>query len=249
MGGYPKPPDDRRCTAPKTDGTRCTQWTLDGTVLCVIHGGGAVQRLPPDDRRCTGICTGGTTRPEREGERCIRWTSPGLNVCHSHGASKKARAAGKQRVAAIAAEGKARKLVETYGRKIDTTAVEALLDEVQWTAGHVAWLRERVSEIEQGELVWGMTRVKDGGDDRGTTEEAVPNVWLKLYQAERAHLVKVCGEAIRAGVEERRVRLAEQQGQLLAKAIGLVLDALELSSEQRAKIPQIVPPILRSVSA
>ncbi|MDX3245841.1 hypothetical protein [Streptomyces sp. ME18-1-4] len=157
------------------------------------------------------------------------------------------------------AEEKVRRLVETYGRKIDTTAGEALLEEVQWTAGHVAWLRERVQEIESeaavagvdGEhpLVWGVTKRKLGGEDRGTTEEAVPNVWLKLYQQERDHLVKVCSAAIKAGIEERRIQLAEQQGALVAQAIRAILGDLQLTAEQQARVPEVVPRHLRALAS
>ncbi|MFF7881050.1 hypothetical protein ACH40F_07765 [Streptomyces sp. NPDC020794] len=147
----------------------------------------------------------------------------------------------------------------TYGRKIETTATAALLDEVQWTAGHVAWLRERVQEIESAAvvagtdsehpLIWGVTREKEGGEDRGITSEAAPNIWLKLYQQERTHLVKVCSEAIRAGIEERRVRIAEEQGALVAQAIRAILGDLNLTVEQQRRIPEIVPRHLRALSS
>lgn len=159
----------------------------------------------------------------------------------------------------VIAEQRASDLVETYGRKVETTAVEALLDEVQWTAGHVAWLRDRVREIEEGELtagdgggehplVWGTTRRKTGGEDWGETQEAAPNVWLRLYQTERTHLVKVCSEAIKAGIEERRVRLAEQQGALVAQVIRSILADLDLTAEQQERIPDVVPRHLRALA-
>ena len=120
----------------------------------------------------------------------------------------------------------------------------------------MAWLRERVQEIEAGAdpgsenaLVWGVTKKKTGGEDYGTTEEAVPNIWLRLYQQERAHLVKVCSEAIRAGIEERRIRLAEQQGQLVAQAIRAILAALNLTAEQEARVPEVVPRHLRALAS
>jgi hypothetical protein len=177
-------------------------------------------------------------------------------VCRFHGAAAPQNLAkGKERVA----ERKAQALVATYGLKIETTATEALLDEVQWTAGHVAWLRERVQEIESAALaegtdrehplVWGVTREKTGGEDHGVTEEATPNVWLKLYQTERAHLVKVCSEAIRAGIEERRVRLAESQGALVAHAIKAILADLNLTTEQQARVSEIVPRHLRALAS
>ena len=131
----------------------------------------------------------------------------------------------------------------------------------------VAWLRERVQEIETAALiesgdadsdtpgmppsplVWGVTKKKTGGEDFGTTEEAAPNIWLKLYQQERAHLVKVCESAIRAGIEERRVRLAEEQGQLVAHAIRAILTDLGLTPEQQARVSEIVPRHLRALAS
>ncbi|WP_037616436.1 hypothetical protein [Streptomyces aureus] len=190
------------------------------------------------------------------GEQCGAPAMLGQNICHHHGGSapQSIRAA-KERLS----EERARKLVATYGRKIETTATEALLDEVQWTAGHVAWLRERVQEIEEGAvadgtdgahpLVWGVTREKTGGEDHGVTSEASPNVWLKLYQQERTHLVKVCEAAIRAGIEERRVRLAEEQGALVAQVIRLILADLDLTAEQRQRVPEIVPRHLRALGS
>lgn len=202
-------------------------------------------------------------RSKKTQDQCGGVAMAGQNVCRYHGgAAAQSLKAGEQRVA----EEKARALVETYGRKVETTATEALLDEVQWTAGHVAWLRERVQEIEnaatlavsdegdgpavgtQDALVWGVTKRKSGGHDGGTTEEAAPNIWLKLYQQERTHLVRVCAEAIKAGVEERRVRLAEQQGQLVAQAIRAILDDLNLTAKQRELVPEVVPRHLRAVT-
>lgn len=47
--------------------------------------------------------------------------------------------------------------VATYGLPRDIDPSEALLDEVRWTAGHVSWLRDRIQELEQDALVWGVT--------------------------------------------------------------------------------------------
>jgi hypothetical protein len=200
-------------------------------------------------RRCWG-------RSKQTNGQCGGMALTGQNVCRYHGGSApQSLKAGEKR----ATEDRARALMETYGRKIKTTATEALLDEVQWTAGHVAWLRERVQELEsdvveagtdrEHPLVWGVTREKSGGEDRGTTEEAAPSVWLKLYQQERTHLVKVCSEAIRAGIEERRIKLAEQQGELVAQAIRAILEDLNLTAEQQQRVPEIVPRHLRALSS
>lgn len=207
---------------------------------------GFVERRPDGARRCWA-------RSKKTGLQCGAIAMSGQNICHTHGgAAPRSKDAGERRVT----EQKARALVETYGRKIETTATEALLDEVKWSAGHVAWLRERVQEIEadaepgsENALVWGITRKKTGGEDYGTTEEAAPNIWIKLYQTERTHLVKVCSEAIRAGIEERRIRLAEQEGALVAQAIRAILGDLQLTPEQQARVPEVVPRHLRALAS
>lgn len=195
-------------------------------------------------------------RAKGTGEQCSQPAASGQHVCRYHGGAAPQTIAKAQK---REAERKAQVLVATYGLKVETTATQALLDEVQWTAGHVAWLRERVQEIESSALaegtdhdhplVWGITREKSGGEDRGTTEEAAPNIWLKLYQQERAHLVKVCEAAIKAGIEERRVRLAEAQGALVAQAIRAILADLGLTTEQQARVSEIVPRHLRALAS
>jgi hypothetical protein len=146
------------------------------------------------------------------------------------------------------AEEKARAALASYGRPVDTTPTEALLEEVRWTAGHVQWLRERVQELEQGALIWGITREMDKPLGPETTFSATPAIWLELYARERRHLVEVCRSALQAGVEERRVRLAEQQGSLLAAVIRRILGDLDLSPAQQALVAEVVPRHLRAVA-
>lgn len=196
----------------------------------------------PMKRQCKG--TASTT-----GERCRKAPMKGQLVCRKHGgAAPQNKAAAGRRLA----EEKALAALETYGRPIDTTPTEALLEEVRWTAGHVQWLRDRVRELEQAAVTWGMTEQveKSAGEFPGvdTTHAAAPNVWVDLYTRERKHLVDVCKAAISAGIEERRVKLAEQQGNLLASVIQRILGDLDLSPAQRALVPEVVPRHLRAVA-
>ena len=204
---------------------------------------------------------------KRDGTQCRAWPIKGAEVCRVHGGrAPQVKAAAARRLAAQAAE----QAVRTLGLAVDISPTEALLEEVRWTAGHVAWLRSRVQELaeepthrrvsfdgededlletpgQRGALTWGTTKVKTGGDDAGTTQEAKPSLWYELYARERAHLIRVCSEAIRAGVEERRVRLAEQQGDLLALAIRRILEAFGLADDPR--VPEVVPGVLREIGA
>jgi hypothetical protein len=100
--------------------------------------------------------------------------------------------------------------------------------------------------------VWGRTKTRQGVGAEGpidvTDEAAAVNIWLQLYQAERKHLVQVCTAALNAGVEERRVRLAEQQGATLAGVIRAVLADLQLTAEQQSRVAEVVPRHLRAVA-
>lgn len=72
--------------------------------------------------------------------------------------------------------------------------------------------------------------------------------WLYLYREERNHLARVAKMCIDAGVAQRLVSIAEDQGRILSAAIRAVLSALNLSAEQSALVPRVVPPILRAVA-
>lgn len=143
----------------------------------------------------------------------------------------------------------AERIVATYGLPREISPELAILEEVHRTAGHIAWLEDVVRALEPEDLVWGVTQKKTGGEDWGTTEAAKPNIWLELYREERAHLTKVCSEAIRCGIEERRVKLAESQGVLVAQVIRAILGDLDLTAEQLALVPDVVPRHLRSLAA
>lgn len=196
----------------------------------------------PERRRCRA-------RSKQTGEPCKLYAVPGALVCRFHGG----RAAQVQRKAADRlAEQAAAEAAHRLAVMVDTTPEQALLDEVKRAAGMVAFYQARIVEIDEGDrgaLIWGITKEKLGGDDEGQTSEAAPNIWLKLFNEERDRLVRVAAAAIKAGIEERRVKLAEQEGALVAAVIRRILDQLQLTPEQAALIPVVVPKELRALTA
>lgn len=191
----------------------------------------------------------GCAAHNKQGKPCGRAPRTGLTVCPAHGGLA-------PQVIAKANERRQRQILEeavtTYGlpREIDPGA--ALLEEVHRTAGHVAWLKEQVGNLEVEQLTWGHTsdQFTNSNIEQGTEsryEAAIP-VLMDLYLKERKHLVEVCKTALAAGVEERKVRIAEEQGQLVAHAINQILDGLNLTPDQQAQVPTLVPRILRAIS-
>jgi len=193
----------------------------------------------------------GKRRGEGAGKTCTRpagWGTDhaGTGRCKLHGGKTPShQQAGQKALAARA--------VATFGLPREIDPRDALLEEVYRTAGAVDWLHQQVQALQAQEVIWGKAEEvdKQAGEYPGTdtTSKAAVHVWVQLWQAERSHLVKVAKEAISAGIEERRVRLAEQQGALLAGAIRAILGDLDLNLEQQAKAAQVVPFRLREVAA
>lgn len=187
---------------------------------------------------------------KRDGNACGAPPIKGGTRCVRHGGrAPQVQAAAARRLAKASAQDQMLKAVRTLGLPQDVDPGKALLDEIHWTAGHVAWLREKVQELQDEELVWGRTQTDNGIGPQGpvdtTTEKAGPSVWYELYMKERDHLAKVCALALRAGIEERKVKLAESQGALVADVIRRILAALNLTPDQQALVPEIVPQQLR----
>lgn len=84
--------------------------------------------------------------------------------------------------------------------------------------------------------------------DSGIASFTNKREWLYLYREERGHLARAAKMALDAGVAHRLVTLAEDQGRILSSALRAVLLALNLSPEQQALVPIIVPAILRAVA-
>jgi hypothetical protein len=197
------------------------------------------------NKRCNGT--------NRAGEPCKLPPIRGGTVCRMHGgASPQARAAAAKRVAEAEAAKEMNRAMVTLGHPVDVDPAKALLDEIAVTYGHVQWLRGKVQELGAGELVWGVTQTDQGSGPQGpvdvTTEKSAPNVWYQLYMTEREHLVKVSAAALRAGIEERRIKIAEDQGNMVAAVLQRILAALNLSPEQWAEVPTIVPRELRALA-
>lgn len=105
--------------------------------------------------------------------------------------------------------------VATYGLPREIDPSEALLEEVFRTAGHVAWIEAQVHALPP--------------------DQVAADPLVSLYHVERRHLVQVCDAAVRAGIEERRVRLEERRAALMADVIRKVLDDPELALDARQR--------------
>jgi hypothetical protein len=151
--------------------------------------------------------------------RCRKQPIKGGAVCRTHGGSApQVKAKAEERLLHRRAVLEA----ETLGLPREVDPHTALLEELHRTAGHVEWLGAVVADLERGKVE---------GD----------SVYVRLYAEERDRLLKVAKACVDVGIEERRVRLAEQAGAQLAAVVRAVLDRLELSDAQRLLALSVVP--------
>lgn len=155
---------------------------------------------------------------------CRQEPIKGGAVCHYHGgAVPQVRAAAEERLALEKAE----KELKKFGVKVVVDPAEELLDLIAHTAGYVRFLRTRVELIHSEEdMVWGKSREKTGGEDFGTTYEAKPNVWIQMLDHWSEKHAKLLVDALKLNLDERRVRVAEAQGNALIRVLDGVLQEL-----------------------
>jgi hypothetical protein len=105
-------------------------------------------------------------------------------------------------------ETRAREAVATYGLPVEIDPGTALLEEVSRSAGHVRWLRDVVQELDADALVWG----------------------------EKTTSHQVCTDALKAGIAERQVQLAEQAGERAGQWLRASLEVLGLSDADMRRV-------------
>lgn len=141
----------------------------------------------------------------------------GRGTCKLHGGNSPSHVAKAQREEAVEA-------VERYGLAVEVDPNDALLEELHRCAGHVSWLNVKVSEL-QGDQGAGLIQSSPAG--------LRPSVWVELYHLERKRLTDVAKTCLDAGIDERRVVVAEKTGQLFAQAIEGILSDLGVADDPR----------------
>jgi hypothetical protein len=158
-------------------------------------------------RQGTGTCT------QRAG-----WGTPhpGVGRCKLHLGSTPSHVAAGQRALAERA-------VQTYGAPREVTPIQAMVELLHDSAGHVAWLRGIVQATDPDALIWGkadeVNRV--GGEFPGvdTKYSAAPSVWLVQYDKERRFLLDVSRDLARLGIAWDAREAIRKQGAALASVV------------------------------
>ncbi len=125
----------------------------------------------------------------------------------------------------------------------------AISDELARTAAHVEWYRMRIIELgvdpaEVADPNYNQELLGERVLSQFTERGIMPSVWLESYRAERSHLVRVCKEAVSMGVQEREVRMMEQQARIMVVVFQNVTMSKDLALDSRQL--SIIPDLLRT---
>ena len=191
------------------------------------------------------------TANKTNGDPCPNWAMRGTNVCSSHGGrAPQVQAAAQERLAVEAA-------VARFALDLDGTPLDEItLREIRRSSAMVCHLAGLVNGLSKEDLRWGLTgrdirpSAQPGGQPAIQVQQrAQIHPFVRMLDDERRQLRDWLESAHRCGIEERRMRLAELEGSLIAKVIGAILNdpELEMRPEQRAKFGSVVPRHLRAL--
>lgn len=198
----------------------------------------------------------------RPGDRCHGSPVRGTPTCYTHSG---------KRLATLKAEGEAMTAWSALEGTPTVSATEAVLGMLQmsWLRVHLyaSLLEKQVTEAAEaadGDGLFPADSTGAGGVGRGAglightyaagkdvgvfaSGEAIRGL-AQLEAQERDRCVRFAKTAHDMGIAEIQVKIAEQQGAMFAAAINRILDGLGLSAEQRARVPQVVPVVLRELA-
>lgn len=198
-------------------------------------------------------------KSKRRDGRCHALAIKGTNACKTHGG---------QRREVLKAKGEALSAWRSVPGRPSVSPSVAVMSMLQmsWARAHLyASLLER--QVADAQALDGGPGLGVGDDPElgpgagliGHTRSGVKDIGIfatgeaargltQLEAAERDRCVRFAKVAHDMGIAEREIRLAEAQGALLAGAISRILDALDLSPSQRARVPEVVPGVLLAVA-
>lgn len=168
-------------------------------------------------------CTANSKRTKEPCQKRAGWGTDhlGAGLCRFHGGNSPG---GRKQAQALVA----RTEVDRLGLSVEVQPHVALLEELWRAAGAVEFLGARVRDLDLDELGRPKSLADDEDAAAGLGDEMFvsPAVWVSLWQAERKTLRDAAAACLSAGVEERRVRVAEQTGTQLGAAIRLAFERL-----------------------
>jgi hypothetical protein len=193
---------------------------------------------------------------------CSKPPKGGRTVCRSHGANLPGLARqAEQKLALMAADGEIAELM----RECDIPEqhpIDGLLEVVRVSGSMMRLLTVKVGELAEDTEVQEVlehntktgdikTRLVAGNDAFWALDkdgQVVPNVYVQLLKIWTERYERACATALSAGIEERRIRLAEDTADTFFSALSKAIAAAGLDPATRAALNQALASELRVTS-
>jgi hypothetical protein len=145
-----------------------------------------------------------------------------------------------------------REQAASLATEVDIEPNEMLLRTIRLTWAAVQWCANVIGQTE-----YALASVRNDDDPELDANEKVKRVInlekrllaLQAVYGDWIDKAKHAKLAVDAGIEERRIQLAEMEAQLVANVVNGVLEDLNLTAEQKAIAPEVVRGRLVSVPA
>lgn len=200
-------------------------------------------RTPPDHVTDPVKCWGTRKRTDIQ---CGRYPMPGSRYCKNHAGNGQARA-----MAAVRVE-----LARWTLNTDDIDPAKTLLQLLAQSRRRVDDYAERLAHLVDehgGDIAEAMVSESYVMNDQGHLQKVGEYIrgLATLEAQERDRCANFARLAIGAGIAERQVRIAEQQGAMMATFMRAVLgdEALGLTAEQRAAAPAVMARHLQALPA
>lgn len=213
--------------------------TVHGGVACKAHLGGT-----------------NLTQP------CKKAPIAGAEVCRTHGGAltaTKIKAA--ERLALMSAQGEIADLMRECDIP-DQHPIDGLLEVVRVSGSMMRLLTIKVGELREDPVVrevlvegkdgsLNTVRVTDGDAFWGLDkdEQQTPSIFVKLLKEWTERYERACKTALEAGIEERRIQLAEDTSDVFFKALAAAVAIAGLPPELRAALNTALAAELRKNNA
>lgn len=201
---------------------------------------------------CSGHLASDPSKP------CGKSPIAGHHVCRTHGgALKKTQLAAQERLALMSAQGEIANLM----RECDVPEqhpIDGLLEVVRISGSMMRLLTIKVGELREDPEVREVLVEGRGGElstKRVADEEAfwglnsqgemVPHTYVQLLKVWTERYERACKTALEAGIEERRIRLAEDTSETFFAALSKAVVVADLDPASRAALNQALAAELR----
>lgn len=192
---------------------------------------------------CSAHRSGDPTQP------CAKNPLRGMRVCRTHGGALPAAVKARdERLALVDAEGEIAELM----RECDIPEqhpIDGLLAVVRVSGNMMRLLTIKVGELAEDPEANTKTGKRVAGDDAfwGLTKdgEMAPHVYVKLLRIWTERYERACKTALKAGIDERRIRVAEETADTFFSALGKAIAVAGLDPTMQAAFTETLAKELR----